>query len=236
MLLSPTQWTFPKNEQLVFINSTARVSVPYQDEPVSKDIRILSHGSMSNGNGVTNPLALPVRREIYEPYLTIQAQIKDCAGLAEQVNEELRLFLERHSDVAPEVLNGLDFMGRRKLLSAMFKSEKRMQNFAPFNTKAKQNLVTSTFFRYIEDRNIYTHGILYFFMPQPNIVPAPPTEYVIRYIKEQKEIYGKVTSQVLASHYKIGRKLLAFLTLINNVKYNVAGEKLEQSLLRYESI
>jgi hypothetical protein len=236
MFLSPNPWIYPANEQLLFFKSTAHVPVQYQEAPIAKTINILSHGSMLNGNWVTNPMAFPVRPEIYEPYLTFQAQIKDCASLAEQVDEELRGFLERHSDVSPDVRNGLDFMGRRKLLSALFKSDKRMQAYEQFNSKAKQNLITSSFHRYIEDRNIYTHGILFFFMPQPNIYPAPPTKYVVKYIKERKELYCEVSPEILASYYKFGRKLLSFIYLINIIKNNNQSDDLERSLRRYESL
>ena len=98
-----------------------------------------------------------------------------------------------------EDLSGLDFMKLRDRLSNILKTEKKIEAMDELSTSGKMKAFTKSFFRYITDRNIYTHGEL--------SLDIAGSQFIIHVKVEGKEDYYKIDRIILESHLICSKEL-----------------------------
>jgi hypothetical protein len=99
----------------------------------------------------------------------------------------------------------LDFMGLRDVFSDLLKNNIFLKNDEEFNTKTKLKDITSTFHRYISDRNKYTHGTLK--------LRFPDEMFVVQFIENRKvKVYAELNVDILKSNLSVSSELQRILT------------------------
>ena len=90
---------------------------------------------------------------------------------SEYIASLLKGYLDRNPDIDSEVLPGLDFMGKRNLLSeTIIKKNKSIREIKSFSTPALRKCFTRSFHRFIIARNAITHGTPHVLLPQKALV------------------------------------------------------------------
>lgn len=156
-----------------------------------------------------------------EESVKILHEIKSTIGRCSQIGELLFAKLKRVNsnfksqgiyndifDPIKEKYNKLDFMGHRDVLSKILKSNK---SAGLINETKKYNLksVTTSFHKFILDRNKYTHGELMSWYPE--------RKTILEYENEARQPeYGEVNKDILNSYISCYKDLDEFLNLIDN--------------------
>jgi hypothetical protein len=160
--------------------------------PIKKMINVL-YESIPNGQySALVPNFKPITKQIAEKFVNFQTIIGHCINNGEFVNNKLREFLLSISEIerTKDELLSLDFMKLRDLFSEFLKKYKPFQDSNNFKTRQQQSAFTKLMFKFITDRNIYTHGMLWVFMPEEN--------YIIDYIDKKK---GKQRAKITLEYY-----------------------------------
>lgn len=102
-------------------------------------------------------LHMDALRNVIDLYL----QRNDVAAIAGR-KAACRFLLEAN---LPEELNQLSFEALRGVLSCLVKTDKTLQQLPGLQTNEERRNFTKVYHNYIEDRNRYTHGLLFFLYP-----------------------------------------------------------------------
>jgi len=168
-------------------------------------------------------------QEIYKRFNGYTYSIGKLVRLAEMnldtLQDVLEMYFSKHS--AEEVfernkkckdckqydlkkgIRGLTFGNLRNILSCIIKSDKELTKIELLNTSEKRNSFTSIYDYYIQDRDRYTHGKLFFLYPE--------FEPVIRVLnKKTEDEYLKFTKIVFESNLKVFIYLQKVLNEIKN--------------------
>jgi len=156
----------------------------------------------------------PLKDETIELYHSFQSLINHCNNNAEVLNNQLRDFVLTIKDLnqTKEEIMAKDFMSLRDILSDFLKTNTIIKAQDLFNTREKIKAITSTFHRYISDRNIYTHGILKLRFPEK--------VFVMQYIENKRiTVYAELSIEILKSNLSVSEELANILAQINTI-YN----------------
>lgn len=145
----------------------------------------------------------------------VRKQIGSCSQIAENLFSKLKalnLQLKQISDLKDvfedyeENYRRLDFMGHRKLFSEIIKSKKIKwinEIIEEYDVKS----VTKTFYKFIMDRNKYTHGELMLYYPS--------RETILEYEDESRNReVAIVNSEIITSYIEIYKELDIILNKI----------------------
>jgi hypothetical protein len=159
-----TSYTFMEKD----ISVTKTMEVFYKSTPVGQ-----YRASIPNFATVTD--------QSIEAYHFFQNNINYCNNNAEMLNIQLRdlLLLIKTTEEAKTEIYGLDFMNLRNKFSKYLNEDKSIRELDKLNTNKKRKEATTTFYQYIIDRNIYTHGKLKLLLPDE--------KFYIDYVLEKRE-------------------------------------------------
>ena len=157
----------------------------------------------------SSQIARGVTEEEINSFHELQGLIGICATNAEVINRRLLSLLNgiQNKQHKNEDLSGLDFMQLRDRLSTILKVEKKINEIGELSTAGRMKAFTKSFYRYITDRNIYTHGEL-----SLNIVGG---EFVIRAKVEGKDSHYKIDRTILESNLSYYKELLNTLNKLD---------------------
>lgn len=128
-----------------------------------------------------------------------------CVGCAEILNESLRGFLIRYSNFRGlrnlSEIYRLDFSGLRDMLSPIIKKDKDFHTIPFFDTAEKRSMYTKVFADFISDRNLFTHGILYYFSDEDKFY----LNYVVKI--KHKDDWAHLTDEMLQSFFWVSEQL-----------------------------
>ncbi|MFI5159062.1 MAG: hypothetical protein ACHQF4_09365 [Sphingobacteriales bacterium] len=217
------------------LQSPKRVIVK-KDGPVQASFEItkkLTYTVIENGIEIQKPIEIlykskpinqyeaiveapEVTAENVDSYHKFQGLINHCNNNAETLNSQLRDFLLTVKELkqSHEEIMAMDFMGLRDVFSDFLKKYSDLKNEKLFDTNAKVKEITSTFHRYISDRNIYTHGGLK--------LRFPDEIFVIQYIENKRVIVrAELSNEILKSNLDVSNQLMKIITTVNNLYNNV---------------
>jgi len=160
---------------------------------------------------VKAPIVTSTNIEFYHKF---QGLINHCNNNAETLNNQLRDFLLTVKELkqTQEEIMAIDFMGLRNIFSDFLKKYSEIKKIDELNTTEKIKNVTSTFYRYIQDRNIYIHGVLK--------LRFPKEKFVIQYVENKKiKVYAELSVEILKSNLDVSNQLMKIITEVNNL-YN----------------
>lgn len=184
--------------------------VTENDIEVSKTIETVYNSVPITPFKAAIPAVVPMTDEILAAYHSFQSLMNHANNIAETLNNRLRDFLMtvKEIKVSKEDLMAMDFMTLRGVFSDFLNGYTAIKQEANFDTKEKRKNITSTFFKYIEDRNIYTHGTLK--------LRRPDETFVIQFILHRKhKLYAEVSADILKSNLAVGKWLLGIISEIN---------------------
>jgi hypothetical protein len=178
---------------------------------ITKSIETVYNSIPVNRFKATIPAVVPMTDDIIESYHAFQSLINHANNLAETLNNRLRDFLLtiKELTLSQEELMRMDFMTLRGIFSDFFHSYRQIKQQENFSDKEKRKNITSTFYKYIEDRNIYTHGTLK--------LRRPDEVFVIQFIFQRKhKLYAEVNADILKSNLAVGKWLIMLVSEISN--------------------
>lgn len=158
------------------------------------------------GSGVNGPEWLNLQT-------SMQEAINNCKELAERILGSLRAFLCNYygkQDRIKELMQ-MEFMELRNELSDnIIVKDHSVQKIERLKSKVERKFFTRTFFNFITDRNVYTHGHLH--------VRWPEKEFIIQYIENKKDyVYCEINKEFIQSYINCYKYLK--LTLEELSKY-----------------
>lgn len=143
--------------------------------------------------------------EILQKIHTYASLRFQCVGCAEILNESLRGLLKNYSSFKGlknlSEIYRLDFSGLRDMLSPIIKTDKVFHSLPFFDTQEKRTLYTKVFADFITDRNVFTHGILYYSAEENKLF----INYVIK--SKNKDEWAEVTDEMLQSFMWVSEQL-----------------------------
>ncbi|MFC4211127.1 hypothetical protein ACFOWA_08045 [Pedobacter lithocola] len=143
--------------------------------------------------------------EMIQKFVNYSSLKFQCVACAENLNQSLREVLGNYYRFIGENNRGeilrTDFSGLRDMLSPVIKKDKRLHSIPYFDDYDKRKLYTSTFFNFIADRNILTHGILY--------LNTDDNQMYLNYIVKEKKIdeWAVLTNEFLQSFFWVSEQL-----------------------------
>lgn len=189
-----------KNLNYTIVENGVEIQKPiitlYRSKPINRLKAVVKAPLVTEGN--------------INSYHNFQSLLNHCNNNAEALNNQLRDFVMTLKDLkqTKEELMAMDFMGLRNLFSDFLKGYSEIHKEERFNTTGKIKDITSTFFRYITDRNIYTHGVLK--------LRFPDRIFVMQYIENKKtKIYAELSLEILKSNLETSKELMSILGKIN---------------------
>jgi len=186
------------------------------DIEVQKSLEVVYNSTPINRFQAKIPGVIPITDEIIADYHNFQSIINHCNNNAEVLNNRLRDFLLtiKERKQTKEELMAMDFMGLRGIFSNFLNSYTAITKEENFNTKDKRKAITQTFFNYISDRNIYTHGALK--------LRRPDETFVIQFIANKKiKLYAELRADILKSNLAVSIWLMKILAEINTFYHNI---------------
>jgi len=192
------------------ITKMENYTVTENDIEVSKTIETVYNSVPVTRFKAAIPAVVPMTDDILATYHSFQSLVNHGNNMAETLNNRLRDFLMSVKEIKPskEDLMAMDFMTLRGVFSDFLHGYNDIKQEENFNDKEKRKNITSTFHKYIEDRNIYTHGTLK--------LRRPDETFVIQFILQRKhKLYAEVSVEILKSNLAVGKWLLGIVAEIN---------------------
>jgi hypothetical protein len=198
ILLSPVKLSKPKKDGS--FQGAFEVRIPHihtfieHGVEIKKPIEILYQSTPKGQYQAEIANVQSVSAEVAEMYLKFQSIIAHCITNAEAINNQLRdllLSIDTLQAKKEEIIR-MDFMGLRGVFSNFLHGFAAIKREPNFDIKVKRDNLTKTMYRFILDRNVYTHGTL--------LLQRPEEIFVIAYIEEKKTKEScKVTLEILQS-------------------------------------
>lgn len=142
-------------------DSTTKIKIPYQVSYMEYIDGSLAHCSPIMFTFSPNKITDEIRQK-QTKFVDIKHQ---CIRVGEALNENLRNFLLRYFEINKimerESIYEFDFIKLRKALSDILKKDEKLKRIETLNNSVNRKYFTTTFYSFIEDRNIYTHGHLH---------------------------------------------------------------------------
>ena len=193
---SPLLAIVTKNMNVEIYDSLQKINIP-------KQISLLYFNEFRKnveGNVVTEIPSIQIARQITSEeasdYYLFQSLLNHCISNAEVINRRLLdvlnsilIKLKKTED-----LSTLDFMKLRDKLSEILKNEKKIDIIEELSSNGKVKQFNKNFFRYITDRNIYTHGEL--------SLDIMNNRYVVHSKVNGKDDYYTVDRIIIESHIR----------------------------------
>lgn len=135
-----------------------------------------------------------ITNEEVENFHLFQQIMQNCITSAEAIFRKLRNVLTSIYTVKREEVDFVDhdFMRLRDILSDLLKSEKNNERLTALFSNSNKKKFTKSFFNYITDRNIYTHGQL--------SIDVENKRFLVHSKVNGKESYYVVDREILQSH------------------------------------
>ncbi|HTB52446.1 MAG TPA: hypothetical protein VK718_06715 [Ferruginibacter sp.] len=154
--------TLTISDEEIIVDSKTGLSIPHQ----------VSYIEHFETDGLPLPLTIEFTPDLKKITPELRQKQKDfielkhnCVRVAEALNDNLRAFLIRYSQYKKSnetiEINQMDFMKLRDKLSEIIKKDSIFRSIGELENSTKRKIFTKTFTFFIEDRNIYTHGILH---------------------------------------------------------------------------
>ncbi len=197
----PRQFSFPSENRdskflKIMVNSYTMVDDGYGNE-LKTAIKHCS-GVYAPKNG-----KVPKHKFVMEPsqnqkVIEITKMISSTCRLAENLNHDLldylRVYYFKRDEEMYETVLKLDFMKQRDVLSEIIKKDKSIHDLERLNSSSSRKMFRKLFCQFIEDRNIYTHGDIFYYHNENMVL----IEYLSK--GEEKEKYCIVDKEVIKSH------------------------------------
>ncbi len=104
--------------------------------------------------------------------------------------------------------NKLTFGNLRNIISCIVKTDTDLHTIEELRTQKLRSNFTKVYQNYIRDRDVYTHGILYFVMPEKTAV--------LRSMKKGEKIYLRVDREIFRDNLRTYKYLTTVLTEIKS--------------------
>ena len=191
-LLRPISFDRPTNEFLVSHSSDFQYTDPVLNVPITKRITVLTLGL-----NIELDMS-PASVELVTKYAAMQSLIKSCVDNAEYINSSLLSLrlkgVNYNDDEKRKEILGMDFMALRQWFMDDVRASKIYKGFAKYNSTSKLKPFSQAFYKFIIDRNIYTHGELCYVKPD--------YRFALNYIHSEKKrhVYSYINSDIIISY------------------------------------
>lgn len=221
-LYSPEPLSLPRMVAIISKGKDVSIFDPILNVNISKHVTISyfnnftvrEDGTVATDIDFTTTMKSVTADEI-KMFYQFQQIMQNCITSAETINRKLYGILKNidNKNNMKSDISQLDFMKLRDRLSDILNTEKKIDSIYELSSKSNVKKFTKSFFRYITDRNIYTHGEL--------SIDAVNNRFLIFAKVDGKEEYYVVDRIILQSHLNYYSYISKLLNEVSNYYLNV---------------